>query len=106
MRGFNASRETLEDIDIYRYTLPIDAQGKLGFVLEFLWCFLATSLLSLKVQVVGRGFDVLHVCDPRGTIWRLSWFWGGSGKGLISTNKNPGREMFGVNFERPATRER
>ena len=64
MRGFNAARETLEDIDIYRYPLPIDAQGKLGFVAEFAWCFLMTAWLSLVVQIGGRGFDVLHVCNP------------------------------------------
>lgn len=105
MRGFNAARETLEDIDIYRYTLPIDAQGKLGFVLEFLWCFLMTSLLSLKVQIVGRGFDLLHVCNPPETYWPLAWFWRAFGKRFIFDHHDLSPEMFAVKFERPATRE-
>jgi glycosyltransferase involved in cell wall biosynthesis len=104
MRGFNASRETIEDIDIHRYTLPIDAQGKLGFVLEFLWCFLATSLLSLKVQIAGRGFDVLHVCNPPETYWPLAWFWRAFGKRFIFDHHDLSPEMFAVKFERPATR--
>jgi glycosyltransferase involved in cell wall biosynthesis len=105
MRGFNASRETIEDIDIYRYTLPIDAQGKIGFVLEFLWCFLATSLLTFKVQFAGRGFDVLHVCNPPETYWPLAWFWRAFGKRFIFDHHDLSPEMFAVKFERPATRE-
>jgi glycosyltransferase involved in cell wall biosynthesis len=105
MRGFNRAREMIEDIDIYRYTLPIDAQGKLGFVLEFLWCFLATALLSLKVQITGRGFDVLHVCNPPETYWPLAWFWRAFGKSFIFDHHDLSPEMFAVKFERPATRE-
>jgi len=105
MRGFNASRETIEDIDIYRYTLPIDAQGKIGFVLEFLWCFLATALLTFKVQFAGRGFDVLQVCNPPETYWPLAWFWRPFGKRFIFDHHDLSPEMFAVKFERPATRE-
>jgi glycosyltransferase involved in cell wall biosynthesis len=105
MRGFHQGRETLEDIDIYRYTLPIDAQGKVGFVLEFLWCFLMTALLSLKVQLVGRGFDVLHVCNPPETYWPLAWFWRAFGKRFIFDHHDLSPEMFAVKFGRPATQE-
>jgi len=105
MRGFNESRETIEDIEIHRYPLPIDAQGKLGFVLEFLWCFLMASFLSLKVQLAGRGFDVLHVCNPPETYWPLAWFWRGFGKRFIFDHHDLSPEMFAVKFERPATRD-
>jgi glycosyltransferase involved in cell wall biosynthesis len=105
MRGFNQAHETIEDIDIYRYMLPIDAQGKVGFVLEFLWCFLMTALLSLKVQIAGRGFDVLHVCNPPETYWPLAWFWRAFGKRFIFDHHDLSPEMFAVKFERPATRK-
>jgi len=105
MRGFNKSREVIEDIDIYRYPLPIDAQGKLGFVLEFLWCFVMTSWLSLKVQLGGRGFDILHVCNPPETYWPLAWFWRAFGKRFIFDHHDLSPEMFAVKFDRPATPE-
>jgi glycosyltransferase involved in cell wall biosynthesis len=104
-RGFNQSRETLEDIDIYRYTLPIDAQGKIGFALEFLWCFLMTALLSLRVQFSGGGFDVLHVCNPPETYWPLAWFWRAFGKRFIFDHHDLSPEMFAAKFGRTATRE-
>src|SRR5258706_359613 len=83
MKGFDASRETLENIDIYRYSLPITAQRPVGFAIEFLWCFCWTFLISLRVAIAGRGFDVLHVCNPPETYWLLGWFWRLSGKRFI-----------------------
>src|SRR5579884_3644238 len=58
MKGFNRSREDLEGVAIYRYRLPVSGTSKRAFVAEFLWCFLATALLSFRVAL-GRGFDVL-----------------------------------------------
>ena len=40
-KGFNASHEILEDVAIYRYSIPFEAAGALGFLLEFAWCFVA-----------------------------------------------------------------
>jgi hypothetical protein len=48
-KGFTRSFEALEDVHIYRYGLPVDAQGALGFVAEFLWCFLRTAMKSVRV---------------------------------------------------------
>jgi glycosyltransferase involved in cell wall biosynthesis len=105
MRGFNAGREILEDIEIHRYRLPIDAQGKFGFMLEFAWCLMMTAWLSLKVQFAGRGFDILHICNPPETYWPLAWFWRGFGKKFIFDHHDLSPEMFAVKFERPATIE-
>ena len=104
MRGFNASREMLEDIEIFRYPLPIDAQGKLGFVLEFAWCLMLTAWLSLKVQIAGRGFDILHICNPPETYFPLAWFWRAFGKKFIFDHHDLSPEMFAAKFDRPATR--
>src|SRR3954453_16634270 len=42
-KGFNASREVLEDVEILRYAIPFEAEGALGFIFEFSWCLLATA---------------------------------------------------------------
>ena len=63
-KGFHASREVIEDVEIFRYPIPLDASGALGFVFEFAWCFGATALISAYVALFGRGFDVLHACNP------------------------------------------
>jgi glycosyltransferase involved in cell wall biosynthesis len=99
-KGFSAARETLEDIDIYRYTLPVDAQAAAGFVAEFLWCFCLTSLLSLRIALWGRGFDILHVCNPPEIYWPLGWFWRLFGKRFIFDHHDLSPEMFSVKFGR------
>jgi glycosyltransferase involved in cell wall biosynthesis len=97
-KGFNTARETLEDIDIYRYSLPIDAGTKLGFAAEFVWCFVATALLSLRVALFGRGFDVLHVCNPPETYWLLGWFWRLFGVVFLFDHHDLSPEMYEAKF--------
>ncbi|MCG8545258.1 MAG: glycosyltransferase family 4 protein, partial [Alphaproteobacteria bacterium] len=94
----NASRERLEDVDIYRYPLPIDAQGALGFVMEFAWCFLCSFWLSIKVAATGRGFDVIHACNPPETFWLLGWFWRPFGKRFLFDHHDLSPEMYAAKF--------
>lgn len=97
-KGFKASRERMDGVDIYRYGLPIDAQGVLGFIAEFAWCFLATAALSVQVALAGRGFDVLHVCNPPESYWPLGWFWRLWGKRFLFDHHDLSPEMFAVKF--------
>lgn len=102
MKGFNAAREVVEDIAIYRYPLPIDAQGALGFAAEFAWCLFMTSALSIRVALFGRGFDVLHVCNPPETYWVLGLFWRMLGRVFIFDHHDLSPEMFAAKFNRPS----
>lgn len=99
-RGFNRSYERLEDVDVYRYWLPIEAQGKLAFIVEFLWCFTATLLLSLRIAAFGRGFDILHVCNPPEIYWPLAWLWRLFGKSFIFDHRDLSPELAEAKFGR------
>ena len=66
--GFEKSFETIDDIDIYRYSIPFEAKGVLSYLAEFAWCFVRSAVLSLRVQVFGRGFDAIHACNPPETL--------------------------------------
>ena len=101
-KGFNESFEVLEDVEIYRYTLPIDAKGAAGFAAEFVWCFVASAWLSLRVAVTGRGFDVLHVCNPPETFWPLGLFWRAFGKVFLFDHHDLSPEMYAVKFGQSA----
>jgi glycosyltransferase involved in cell wall biosynthesis len=92
-RGFNLSRERREDVEIYRYWSPIEAQAKLAFIAEFVWCFAATFLLSLRIGLFGRGFDILHVCNPPETYWPMAWFWRLFGKSFIWDHRDLSPEL-------------
>jgi glycosyltransferase involved in cell wall biosynthesis len=97
-KGFTRSFEVLEDVHIYRYGLPVDAQGAVGFVAEFLWCFLRTAMKSVRVATTGRGFDVLHVCNPPETYWPLARFWRRLGRRFLFDHHDLSPEMFSVKF--------
>jgi glycosyltransferase involved in cell wall biosynthesis len=97
-KGFNASHEEREGVAIYRYALPIDATTKLGFIVEFAWCFAMTALLSVRVALFGRGFDILHICNPPETYWPLAWLWRRLGKVFIFDHHDLSPEMYQAKF--------
>ena len=97
-RGFDRSREELEGVDIHRYWRPIEGESKLSFVAESLWCFCATFLLSLRVGFFGRGFDILHVCNPPEIYWPMAWFWRAFGKTFIFDHRDLSPELAAAKF--------
>ena len=99
-KGYTKAYERLEDVAIYRYPLPIDAAGAFGFAAEFAWCFTATTVLSLWVALFGRGFDVLHACNPPDTFWLLGRFWQLFGRRFIFDHHDLSPEMFAAKFGR------
>jgi glycosyltransferase involved in cell wall biosynthesis len=100
MKGYTASRETIEGVEIHRYPLPFEAQGAFGFAAEFAWCFVMAALLSIKVGTFGRGFDVLHACNPPETYWLLGAFWRLFGKVFVFDHHDLSPEMYAAKFGR------
>ena len=98
-KGFTKAHEVLEGIAIHRYPVPLDPSGPLGFAAEFAWCFALTALLSVRVAC-GRGFDVLHACNPPDTFWLLGRFWQLWGRRFIFDHHDLCPEMFGAKFGR------
>jgi glycosyltransferase involved in cell wall biosynthesis len=97
-RGFDLSREEISGVDIYRYWRPFEGEGKLAFIGESLWCFLATLLLSLRVTLFGRGFDILHICNPPEIYWPIAWFWRAFGKSFIFDHRDLSPELAAAKF--------
>lgn len=96
-KGYDAGREEIEGVDIRRYTLPGEAAGALGFAFEFLWCFLRTALLTLRVGL-GRGFDVVHICNPPETYFPLAWAAKAFGKRVVFDHHDLSPEMYDAKF--------
>ncbi len=99
-KGFNASFEEREGVHIYRYGLPLDGKSGLSFVGEFVWAFLATSLLSFRIALFGRGFDVVQACNPPDIFWLLGRFWRLLGCRFIFDHHDLSPEMYTVKFGR------
>jgi len=102
-KGYERAYERVEEVDIYRYALPVQAEGALGFAAEFAWCFIRTAMRSVTVAVRGRGFDVIHACNPPETYWLLGWVWRVlAGKRFIFDHHDLSPEMYAAKFGRRA----
>ena len=98
MKGFNESSETIEDVDIYRYAMPLDPEGRLGFIAENLLALIRTFLLTFQVAWRGCGFDVIHACNPPETYWTVGLFWRLFGKRFIFDHHDLSPELYRVKF--------
>lgn len=82
-----------EDIHIYRYKAPLEAHGVLGYVYEFLYCWLMTAWLSLKVWR-QQGIDAVHACNPPETYFLLAQFYKLFGKKFLFDHHDLSPEMY------------
>ncbi len=98
--GFTRTFEVLEDVHIHRYALPVEGKGALGLVFEFAWCFARSFLKSLRVALVGRGFDVIHACNPPETYWALALFWRPFGVRFLFDHHDLSPELYAAKFGR------
>jgi len=97
-KGHDASYEELEGVEIHRYGLPVEASGTLGFLFEFAWCFLRTSMKSARVAWRGPCFDVIHACNPPDTYWLLARFWRMFGVKFVFDHHDLCPEMYEAKF--------
>jgi len=65
-----SAHRTLEGVRIHTYRPPRPRSGVVGYIAEFLYCWLRTAALSLLVAR-EEGFDVLQACNPPDTYWLL-----------------------------------
>lgn len=90
---FQERQTMIDDIHIYRYKAPIEAHGVFGYIMEFVYCWLMTAWLSLKV-LRQQGFDVLHACNPPETYFLLALFYKPFGKKFLFDHHDLSPEMY------------
>ena len=66
--------EVLEGIHIFRHPLPIEADGALGYALEYSWALAWEFALSVKAYW-KVGFDVVQACNPPDLLFLIGGFW-------------------------------
>ncbi len=98
-RGYEKKFEVVEQIDIHRYHLPVEAEGPLGYALEYSTALLQTFLLSWKVYV-GRGFDVIHACNPPDLFFLIGIFFKAFGKKFLFDHHDINPELYEAKFGR------
>ena len=93
------SFEILEDIYIYRHPLFIEAEGALGYALEYTMALFWQFALSLRV-LVTRGFDAIHACNPPDNIFLIGLFYKLFGKKFLFDHHDINPELYEAKFGR------
>lgn len=92
--------EQIDGIDIYRHPLPIQAKGKLAYVVEYSTALFWEFVYSIKVFWRG-GFDVIHACNPPDLIFLIGAFYKYLfGKKFIFDHHDLNPELFEAKFGR------
>ena len=97
--GYERSFEVIDGIHIWRYDLPLEGAGALGYALEYATALLWSFYLSLKV-LLARGFDVIHACNPPDLLFLIGGFYKLFGKKFVFDHHDANPELYQAKFNR------
>jgi glycosyltransferase involved in cell wall biosynthesis len=95
-KGYERSRETLNDIEIYRHRIW-EAAGPLGYLIEYGWAWVAEFCLALRIFRRTR-FRVLQACNPPDTIFLIGLIFRLCGVHFIFDHHDLNPELFEAKF--------
>ena len=98
-RGCEAKFEAIDGIHIWRYDLPTEGAGALGYLVEYGAALCWTFLLSLRV-LFTRGFDVVHACNPPDLFFLIGGFYKLFGKKFLFDHHDANPELYLAKFGR------
>jgi len=99
-KGYEKRYEQLEGIHIYRYKLPLEAEGAKGYAIEYSLALFHTFRLALKV-LFGRGFDIIHACNPPDLLFLIGGFFKLTmGKKFLFDHHDINPELYEAKFGR------
>jgi glycosyltransferase involved in cell wall biosynthesis len=98
-RGCEKKFEAIDDIHIWRYDLPMEGAGALGYLLEYSAALFWSFALSLKV-LWTRGFDVVHACNPPDLFFLIGGFYKLFGKRYVFDHHDANPELYVAKFGR------
>jgi glycosyltransferase involved in cell wall biosynthesis len=98
-KGYEKKHEIIDGVYIYRHNLPVEAEGALGYVLEYSVALFWEFVLSWRV-LLTRGFDVIHACNPPENIFLIGGFFKLFGKKFVFDHHDVNPELYEAKFGR------
>ncbi|HEX9395343.1 MAG TPA: glycosyltransferase, partial [Burkholderiales bacterium] len=91
--------EAIDAIHIYRYPLPFEASGALGYFLEYAVALAQVFWLSWRVFLT-RGFDVVHACNPPDLFFLIGALFKLLGRKFVFDHHDLNPELYQAKFGR------
>jgi glycosyltransferase involved in cell wall biosynthesis len=99
-KGYEKHYEEINGIHIYRYDLPMEAEGAKGYAIEYSAALWHTFRLAWKVKR-EQGFDVVHACNPPDLLFLIGGFFKlFSGKKFLFDHHDINPELYEAKFGR------
>lgn len=97
---YTKSYELLEGIHVFRHPLPFEADGALGYAVEYSWALAWELALSVRAYF-KVGFDVVQACNPPDLIFLVAGLWKYlAGKPFVFDHHDINPELFEAKFNR------
>ena len=97
--AYPAPYEEIDGIAIYRHPLPLEARGKLAFLVEYAFALLHELRLLTKIYR-EKGFSVIQACNPPDLIFLVALPFKLLGVRFIFDQHDLGPELFITKFGR------
>jgi glycosyltransferase involved in cell wall biosynthesis len=98
-RGRNqAWRETVQGVEVYRYPNPVNAQGLIGYVVEYGAATAAGIILGIRARFDGA-VDAVHVHNPPDTLVVAAALFKLAGARVVFDHHDIAPEMYDARFE-------
>ena len=98
-KGYESRYEVIDGITIYRHKLPLEADGAMGYLLEYGSALFNEFRLTLKC-LFNDGFDVIHACNPPDLIYLVALPFKLFGKTFVFDHHDINPELYIAKFGR------
>ena len=97
---YTKTYELLEGIHVFRHPLPFEADGALGYMVEYSWALAWELALSVRAHF-KVGFDVVQACNPPDLIFLVAGLWKYlAGKPFVFDHHDINPELYEAKFNR------
>jgi glycosyltransferase involved in cell wall biosynthesis len=88
-----------DGVRVHSYRPAPPTSGVLSYVVEFVYAWLRTAMISMRLAVT-EGFDVIQACNPPDTYWALALLYRPFGKKFVYDQHDLCPEVYRARFGR------
>jgi glycosyltransferase involved in cell wall biosynthesis len=98
-KGYEKKFEAIDGIHIWRYDLPVEGNGAVGYAVEYATALFWSLVLSMRVALT-RGVDIVHACNPPDLLFLIGGLFKLFGRKFVFDHHDINPELYEAKFGR------